>query len=209
MNREFATTFESVFRLTRADDGTDNLRESRELKRVDGKAWDGSRYATAATVQDAFSGGLSLVSLAAESCMRYELEPVHPGEAYVIGFETINEQKQHPSCLLREDATGHVLVDPASLQIEKLEFTVPQHVIHPGHRTPEGTVGKPLTAVWKVSVDYEPISIEDKLFWMPVKIDSKTTAGDVGDRTTWRYEADYDNFHKLEVTSRIVPGGGG
>jgi hypothetical protein len=38
---------------------------------------------------------------------------------------------------------------------------------------------------------------------MPSTIESRMTGGSVV--TAWSYEAGYRNFHKLDVTSRIVP----
>jgi hypothetical protein len=49
------------------------------------------------------------------------------------------------------------------------------------------------------------------LFWLPTTIDSVITAANsstIGrpyNSSTWSFNARYRNYHKLEVTSRILP----
>jgi hypothetical protein len=45
-----------------------------------------------------------------------------------------------------------------------------------------------------------------EIFWMPSTIASRTTSGSgTFHAIVWSYRASYRNYHKLEVTSRILP----
>jgi hypothetical protein len=45
--------------------------------------------------------------------------------------------------------------------------------------------------------------LEGKTFWLPVTIEGKMTGG--FGPTVWTFDAHYSNFHKLEVSTRILP----
>jgi hypothetical protein len=59
---------------------------------------------------------------------------------------------------------------------------------------------------WVLSVDYAPVVLDGRSFWMPATIASRTTSGRGSFHAiVWTFRASYSNFHKLEVTSRILP----
>jgi hypothetical protein len=130
--------------------------------------------------------------------MRYTLEPIKPGSPTVIRFSTL-PGKPRPGCLLQEQGVGRVLIDPATLQIARIEFTVPHHIIIPGSRTQLQMEGS-----WTVGVDYAPVELEGQTFWMPKRI-SSIAASPGSDGGSLTFSVTYSNFHKLEVTTTILP----
>lgn len=205
-NRDTVT--DSVFRLKRTSspNHTAALVESREIKSVNGKSPESQSMKGPSLLSGAFEGGLAAVSLSQKICMKYELEKIkgdRPDEPYVISFVTALTPENRDDCLLQEKSKGRVLIDPASMQITHLELTTPHHLIIPGNAYVAPVVGER-----KLSVDYAPVELGGESFWLPSSIRSR----DAGDThtfhpTTWSYEATYHNYHRLEVTSHILPGG--
>ena len=204
--RTDGTVTESAFRLRRvlnADNKT-VLEESREIKTVNGHPSAGDRVSGPAIVAGAFSGGLSVVSLSQKACMRYTLLPTKSGyshEPYIVEFASVPVGELPSNCVLREDGSGRVFIDPNTLQILRLELHAPHHIIIPARRMADGHVVTPTVGVWDLSIKYAPVALDGKTFWMPSTIDSTSTA----DATVWLFNASYRNYHKLEVTSRILP----
>ena len=136
--------------------------------------------------------------------MLYTLRPTRPGslhEPYVVEFASERVGERPSNCVLREDGSGRVFIDPTTLQITRMELHVPHHVIIPARKLANGHVVTPTVGVWDLSIDYEPVSLDEKIFWMPATIASTSTA----DTTVWLFNATYSNYHKLQVTSRILP----
>jgi hypothetical protein len=201
--RERSVT-DSTFRLKRVP-GQDHkiaLTESREVKTVDGRPAKGEEVAGPGILHGAFSGALSLVSVSQQACMRYTLRPIDPDATgpYIVQFATLPGKQRSSGCLLQEDGSGRVLIDPDTMQVTRIELTAPNHTIIPAGPMRMKTVGE-----WYVTVDYSPVELGDQAFWMPRHILSRLTASVGMSRTIWTFDADYGNFHKLEVSSRIVP----
>lgn len=126
--------------------------------------------------------------------MSYALEPTKPGKPYVIQFATL--PGKHNNCLLAEEGNGRVFIDPATMQVKRMELVVPDHIILPQ------TVG-----VWRIAIDYAPVLLDGRTFRMPTTIVSTAVSTYDGTETEWAFNARYSNYHKLEVTSRILPSG--
>jgi hypothetical protein len=205
------TTTNSIFRLKRSvnPDSTPSLNESREIKTVNGHPATSQDIDGPSVLSGVFEGGLAVVSLNQKACMRYTLErirPNRPQDPYVIRFATADASRRTDDCLLQEQGKGRVLIDPATMQITRLELTVPHHTIDPGRHTPSGYEFPPTIGEWILSVDYAPVQLSGQTFWMPATITSHTSTGTNGFKPTfWTFKATYRNYHKLEVTSRIVP----
>jgi len=191
----------STFRLerVRTPDQKIALTESREIKTVDGSPANGQEVEGPAVFHGAFAGGLVLVSISQEACMRYTLQSIKPNaaEPYVIQFSNVPQKERPSGCLLQEDGTGRVFVDPDTMQVKRIELTVPHHVIVPASRTQIRLVGP-----WTVIVDYAPVELDGQTFWMPKRISSLAKEAGEG---VWTFAAGYSNFHKLEVTTRVLP----
>ena len=195
------TVTDSIFRLkhTVNPGQAATLAESREVKAVNGSPVEGKQIGGPSILSGAFSGGLNTVSLSQKVCMSYTLQPIkpgHSGEPYIVRFATLPTSQHATGCVLKEDGAGRVFIDPATMQVIRMELTVPHHTILPA------TVG-----IWYISIDYAPVLLGKQTFWMPSAIKSRTSPSDADDPAVWSFDARYTNYHKLEVTSRILPSG--
>lgn len=201
------TVTDSVFRLRRTGTPghTTALEESREILKVNGKPATSQTIDGPTQLSGVFEGGLAVVSLSQQACMRYELEPLKkksPGAPYVIRFATALNPQNAPNCLLQESSKGRAFIDPASMEITHLELTTPHHVIDPG-----GVYSPPVKGKRVLTVDYAPVALGGGTFWMPATITMQAIQGEnTFHKTIWSFQATYSNYHKLEVTTRIVPG---
>jgi hypothetical protein len=203
------TITDSIFRLKRTPnpDHTTTLVESREIKTVDGKPsksqdqdLDGPTM-----LSGAFEGGLAVVSQNQTACMNYTLQRIkenRPTDPYIVRFATLLTPQNSANCLLQENSKGRVFIDPASMQITHLELTTPHHIIIPGDSFTSPVFGKRV-----LTVDYAPVALGSETFWMPSTITLHATSGPGTFHTiVWSFRATYRNYHKLEVTWRILPG---
>jgi hypothetical protein len=202
-----STVTDSVFRLKRTPkpDHTTSLAESREIKTVNGKPATSQDVDAPTMLSGAFEGGLAVVSLEQTACMSYELQPLNrkrPAEPYIVNFATALTPRNSAACLLREKSKGRASIDPSSMQVTHLELTTPRHVMIPGDSFSPPVVGRRF-----LSVDYAPVLLGGETFWMPSAITMRITRGSgTFHESVWSYQAAYRNYHKLEVTSRILPG---
>lgn len=199
-NSDEDTVADSVFRLKRIDntDHTETFAESREIQKVNGKPARSQTKRLPSVLSGAFEGGFAVVSLEQKACMKYTLERVRGNQPYVVDFATALNAQNRANCLLQEKSKGRVFIDPASMEITHLEMTTPRHVIIPANADEGPVIGKRI-----VSVEYAPVVLDEDTFWMPSEIASRN----VGAWTVWSFQATYRNYHRLEVKSRILPGG--
>jgi hypothetical protein len=195
--RQVAVT-DSVFRVEHVPERgqATSLSESRQVKAINGVPANGSTIAGPVMLTGVFSGGLDTVSVKQQACMRYTLQPIKPGDledAYVIQFATQIDHKRRQGCVLDEDGTGRVFIDPATMQVTRMELTVPHH-------TTISEVG-----IWTISVDYVPVLLGGRTFTLPKTIVSTFTSSYDDAQTISSFVAQYADYHKLEVTSRILP----
>ncbi len=199
----------SVFRLKRVlnPDHSTTLDESREVKTVNGQPPKSQDEIEGPTViSGAFEGGLAVISVGQRVCMNYTLQRVRrkdPTDPYVVNFNTELTPENTAACLLQEKSNGRALIDPATMQITHMELTTPHHVIIPGSTYESAVKGERI-----LTVDYAPVQLDGQAFWMPATITSRATSGaGTFHAIVWSFRATYRNFHKLEVTSRILPTG--
>ena len=148
------------------------------------------------TLSGVFSGGLDAVSLRQKACMSYTVrasEPGHSSDSYIIEFTTLPTAKLGSECVLKEEGSGRVFIDPATAQVTRMELMAPHH-----------TVNSAESGFWRISIDYAPVSFVGQTFWMPSTIVSTVTLSDVYVPTVYSFSARYSDYHKLEVTSHIV-----
>ena len=196
---------DSIFRLERepSADGSMSLAESREVKMVDGRPSSSAGWDAPATIEGAFEGGLAVVSMSQQACMEYQLEHEEHGQ-FVVSFRTRDENLKNDACLLHERARGRAVIDPASLQVTHLELTMPQHRVPNSGRSQ--WYSPTVKGEWVITVDYAPVILDGRSFWMPSSVRSRVTGEpNTFHSKTWTFQASYRNFHKLEVASRIVP----
>lgn len=196
---------DSLFRLKRerSADGSMSLAESREVKTVDGRAASSAAWDAPARIEGAFEGGLAVVSMSQQACMEYKFEREDQGQ-YVVGFRTRDAALKNEECLLHEKARGRAVIDLTSLQVKHLELTMPQHRV----RDSSGPqwYSRTVKGEWSITVDYAPVTLDGRKFWMPASVRSRVTSEPNSFHSTmWTFQASYRNFHKLEVVSRVVP----
>jgi hypothetical protein len=202
------TITDSVFRLKRTanSDHTTTLVESREIKNVNGKSATSQDIDGPTLLSGVFEGGLAVVSLNQTVCMNYTLQRINrnrPAEPYIVRFATVLTPQNSANCLLQENSKGRVFIDPASMQITHLELTTQRHAINSGNSYQSPGVGKRV-----LTVDYASALLGGATFWMPSTITMSVTSGSgTFHPIVWSFRATYRNYHKLEVTSRILPPG--
>ncbi len=204
--RKQDTVTDSVFHLKRTPgpDDTTSLVESRDIKNVDGTPATSQDMEGPILLSGVFEGGLAVVSLNQTACMNYTLQPInknHPTAPYIVRFATLLTPQNSADCLLQENSKGRVSIDPASMQITHLELTTPRHAIIPGNSYTSPVVGQRV-----LTVDYAPVLLDGESFWMPSAITSRVASGSgTFHMIVWSFRATYRNYHKLKVTSRILP----
>jgi hypothetical protein len=209
------TVSDGIFRLKRITnpDNSISLDESRQIRTVNGKPANADDLNGPVVLKGAFSGGLAIVSLSQKACMRYSLRPIkpgHPDAPYIVQFESLYDSRHPARCLLQEEGSGRVYIDPHTMQITHIELTAPHHILFQSSPSAIGRVGSnptPVLGNWTVSVDYAPVPLGGRTFWMPSAIESTASNQNVPGAilSLWSFKAKYRNYHKLEVTSRIVP----
>lgn len=200
------TVSDSIFRLKRALNSNLNpiLDESREVKTVNGHPATSKDLSGPTVVSGAFEGALAVVSLSQRACMNYTLERRRRNASdvpYIIRFRSTITPENSATCTLQEEGKGRALIDPGTIQITRLELTTPHHTIAPKSSYEPAIVGERV-----LTVDYAPVQLEGQTFWMPATITSTVTSGGgTFHAIVWTFKATYRNFHKLEVTSRVLP----
>jgi hypothetical protein len=191
VNTMVGTVTDSTFllkRIPRPDDQV-TLRESREVKKVNGKPVTGDSVGGGILTVGAFSDGMALVSLSQQACMDYRLQPIDAGQPMLVEFASVAADKRPADCRMQEDVSGRAVIDPETMQVKQMQFHAPHHMI-----------GKKM-GWWHVTVEYAPVELDGKIFWLPKKISES-----MSDRAySWSYQARYRNYHKMEATSRILP----
>lgn len=200
------TVTDSIYRLKRMPnpDHTISLIETRDIKKIDGKPATSQELAGPTLLSGWFEAGLALISLNQIPCTNYSLQKIkkdRPKAPWVVRFEIVLNRHNVDACLLQEDSTGRAFVDPETMQITHLELMTPRHVILPRQGFTSPIVGKRL-----LSIDYAPVELGGETFWMPSTITMRATSGSgTFHRMVWSFQGTYRNYHKLQVTSRIVP----
>jgi hypothetical protein len=201
------TVTDSVFRLKRTlqPDRTTSLEELREIKSVNGRPATSQQMEGPALASGIFEGGLAVVSLSQTACMNYTLEKIdrnHPAKPYVVRFATVVTPENSGDCVLQEESKGRVFIDPASMQVTRLEITTPHHTI-----VDEDASASPIVGRRELTVDYTPVPLGGENFWLPSEINMRNTS-DSGTfhLIVWTFRATYRNYHRLEVKSRILDG---
>jgi VWFA-related protein len=197
---------DSVFRIRhRPEEGSAaRFVESHEVERVDGAPSQGKDVPGPTTLTGAFSGGLAFVTLDERACMRYRMLPGEPGGDLRVAFESLAKNERPSMCLVSEGLVGTATIDRASVQMKRVEFTVPRRLVEPATHDPERAAYERTEGTWTIAVDYTRVALGDGQFWMPKTITSTTNAGGVNP-VIWSYTAEYSDYHKLEVNSRVLP----
>lgn len=194
--RTFRTTTDSIFRLRRSEESGQSgaLRESREVKSVNGAISTGKRVQGPAVFTGAFSGALSVVSLEMSHCYDYTLEsPGQLGDTPVVAVAYAIKPRalSDPTCPGPDKESGRAWIDPRTFHLLRIEMRTPNHRIDPD-----------ILVLWSWAVDYSPVTFDNRQFWMPKTISTRARANDMP--VVWSFTANYSEYHKLTVTSHII-----
>ncbi|WP_035347477.1 hypothetical protein [Edaphobacter aggregans] len=199
--RGVKTTTDSVFRLVRSHNVGEahTFTETREIKSVNKKAAKGEDIHGPALFSGAFSTAVNVVSLEMSRCFDYTLQPtgvLNKTPAIVIDYALKPDLTPDDGCPGPDKQSGRAFIDSATFHPLRVEMTIPNHKDNNGRRV-----------LWTWSIDYAPIPFDAKQFWLPRTITSRADAHDASG--TWFFTATYTNYHKLSVSSRIIPDVGG
>lgn len=192
------TTTESIFRLKHS--GSKSLHaifiESRQIKTVNKKPPKDQTLQGPAILVGAFSNALTAVSLEFKSCYDYTLtsgKKLHRRPVLIVDY-TLREEaaRRDKNCPGPEMNYGRAYIDSQTMQLARLEQTTPHSEITTG-----------VYGQWTWTIDYDRVTLNNTLFWMPKKITS--TAKSEALNAEWEFTATYRNYHELTVTSRILP----
>jgi len=193
------TVTDSSFRLrkTKHDDGSVEFEESRTVVAVDGKApiQKTETLSGPAILSGVFSDGLHVVAHEVEGCYVYTLIPPregHPKDKMVVRFKEAARDVRPYGCPPFEGTWGEATIDPVSMRVVRLEKT-----------TPDPQKVRDQTAMWKWTVEYAPVTLGGKTFWMPktIRSTSRTEGGDY----VWSFDGSYRDYHLFRAETKIVP----
>jgi hypothetical protein len=224
------TNTSSTFIVRRADDPNDpndpandsynpteanQLHESRIVKTIDEKGFikpeKGAKMSDTAARMDSsyvifgiFSGGMTRISTPGKACFHYHLHPERKrhnagrADRIVIDFESWPRKDRGVNCPYSDRISGRGFIDAASMQLVRLENT---------EHDDKGT--------WNWSVDYAPIPLNGKTFWLPTTIRSEDIAsadayagfsGSLTTKTvTHRLVARYSRYRQPKLPSHPAP----
>jgi hypothetical protein len=169
------TVSDSTFRVLRASDPGQpvQLEESRIVNTIDGKPQTGDpaqgdtiKIDSPLAVFGVFSGALKLVTTSSRACFQYRLHPPRNNNApIVIDFSSLPAKDRSAGCQYLEKTSGKALIDPASMRVVHMDTRTSGHEILPG-----------IHGDWDWSIDYSPITLNGKTFWLPSSIRSTAIA---------------------------------
>ena len=188
------TTVDAEFSVLRSPSKTGILDESRETKKIDGKPSGNSKIKMPLSFSGGFSGALTkFLSADHRECFDYreDAPTVSSTTAIAVTFVARDAALKEPSCqTIQQGTTGKFVVDVASMQVIHIERTVPN------------PIGKDQAVLGTASVDYAPVLLNGKSFWLPTTITAFTT--ETPKTNGVRFTARYSNYHRFASTSKIV-----
>jgi hypothetical protein len=188
------TTVDAVFSVTRSTAKANTLEESREVKLVDGKPASGKKVTMPLSFSGGFSGALNkFLSSDHRLCFSYAADASTPSPDGTAGFTFVANpaSANDPACAgIQPGTSGKFTVDTA-MQVTHIERTV------------QNPVGKDQTVLGTAAVDYAPVVLNGKSFWLPTTITAFTT--ETAKTNGLRFTAHYSEYHRFAATAAIVP----
>jgi hypothetical protein len=195
------STFRGMQNKDRAPDGKyQPFTEWRDIQTIDGRPVPKGQQLTGPFL---FGGGFSsiLVEIFSPENSRYfnykimGTDKVDDKAAVVLKFETKKDQQ---ALLHRElfgtqyvmKGSGKASIDPSSMNVLRLEV---QYLDPP---MPEG--------VLSLAVDYAPVMIKEKTFWMPKTVTAEQTVPNPKAPVGGQYIAEYSNYQEFKVSTKIT-----
>ncbi len=169
-----------------------NLVETRTVHEVDGSPAHGSRIRGPYTLDGGFDRALAIFLGATPSCLQFKAAPTDASSELRLTFAALTTLP--PACpanLLGR--TGEVTLDRTNLEPLQIRQTLPH---------PAGSGNQWSRLVWTVT--FAPVSLGDRIFYAPSSVRSELFRQ--GSPEYLQSIAEYSGYHKLEVSSHIVPG---
>jgi hypothetical protein len=192
------TTVDAVFRVIRSATQTGTLNESREVKAVDGKPPSNNKLNMPISFSGGFIGALDkFLSADHRRCFDYGPDSTitaSPAGTAAFTFAAREATANDPACSsIQPGTTGRFVIDTVALRVIHIERTVPQ------------PVGKDHAVLGTATVDFAPVNLSGKSFWLPNTISAFTT--ETPKTNAFRFSAHYSNYHRFAATSTILPEG--
>ena len=188
------TSVEALFRVARSPSSNNTLEESREVKTINGKPSSSEKLNMPISFSGGFSGALAkFLSADRRECFDYQPDPspASPGtEAFTFTAREATA-KQSACVSVQPGTTGKFTVDSATAQVTHIERTAPY------------SVGKNNTVLSTASVDFAPIALNGRSFWLPSTVIAFTI--ETPKTSAFRFTAKYNNYHRFAASSTILP----
>jgi hypothetical protein len=189
---------ESLFRLRRTSEPgvyPPDLAETRTVRRTNGvTVAQGNSIAGPAILINAFSNGLSTITLSQKTCYDFTLShhrDVHNVAVFAIDYRMKPGAETTGYCAPWRGVSGQAIVEADTLNILHFDMHVPRY---------------PITAIqegpWRWSIDYAPVTFDGATYSLPRRIESVSESLD--GRFMWTFIATYRNYHKTTVHSHII-----
>jgi hypothetical protein len=189
------TSIDALFRVTRSAPPSDAIEESREVKAINGVPSSSKKLNMPLAFSGGFSGALAKF-LSAEHRQCFDYQPdrsasVFPGtEAFT--FTARQTAAKLPVCSsIQPGTTGKFVIDSATTQVTHIERTVPN------------PIGRDQSVLGTAAVDFTPVTLNGKSFWLPSTITAFTT--ETPKTSAFRFTAKYSNYHRFAASSTILP----
>jgi hypothetical protein len=189
------TTVDALFRVTRSTSQTGLLNESREVKAIDGKLSGNNKINMPISFSGGFSGALAkFLSADHHQCFDYGPDPaaVVPAGTAAFTFTSREAAAKDPNCAsIQPGTTGKFIIDSATVQVTHIERTLPY------------PIGKDHGVLGTASVDFAPVTLNGKSFWLPFTVTAFTS--ETPKTNAFRFTAHYSNYHRFAASSTILP----
>lgn len=176
-----------------------DLRETRELVSVDGKPAKVSDHPyIPLTFGGGFSEGLKLFIPEGARCFDFSLSGTERiGNRVLLVLNGTTKDGQSEDCPV-PGSTAKAWIDSQTMQVLRVE--PPKDRLKMSTLNPGGAPKEEFLLAW--SAEYRMIRIDGKPFWMPSVVRAEAVSTEKP--LTRRWLAEYGNYHKFEVNSRIV-----
>jgi hypothetical protein len=189
------TTVDALFRVTRSPSQQGVVDESREVRAVDGKPAGNNKLKMPISFTGGFSGALAkFLSADHHQCFDYASDPVAstPKGSAAFIFTAREAAAKDPACASVQPGTkGKFITDSATGQVTHIERTVPY------------PIGKDPGILSTASVDFAPVTLSGKSFWLPFMVSASTS--ETPKTNAFRFTARYSNYHRFAASSTILP----
>ena len=170
--------------------------ESRVVREIDGAATHGNRIKGPYTLMGGFDAALLVLTADSARCFDFRIAGsagTTASDPSQLHIEFAGRTPLPAGCPAPDlGRTGEITLDAGSKQVLQIRQTLPH---------PPGGGDKWGPLVWTVT--FRPVSLADRTFYTPASVRSELFRK--GTSEYLQSIAEYSNYHKLEVSSRIVP----